>query len=162
MNKRIVYFLLIINVLVMNACTDQSKAIVEKLPGIDIPLTEFNTKFRLQAWSGEPQFYKAGDSLDFAIDNLSNETIYFSSDFGAKIFKKQNSGWEPVLNGMGYPEVENILFTSAVNPTGLVLSVFPDTNELNTSAIYRIVAIGHVENKPNEQIGAYIDVRYEP
>lgn len=135
---------------------------VEKLPGVDIPLQEMNSKILLEPNPGMPQVHKNGDTLVFLIRNLSSSTISFDQDFGVKIFQKEGTTWKTVENNWGYPEGENILPTTAVSRTGLALFVFPDLGDLKDSTNVRIIAIGHVKDKPDEQVGAYIDVLYNP
>jgi len=162
MKKRIVYFLFIIGVCIIGACSSKSDSDAEKLPGIHVPVSEMNSEIRLEPDPGMPQEHKNGETLGFLVRNQSSSTISFSQDFGIKIFKKQGAIWESVENRWGYPEGENILPTTKESPVGLAFFVLPDLDGLNESTDVRIVIIGHFTDKPTEQVGAYIDVLYEP
>jgi hypothetical protein len=162
MNRKIAYLLIMIGVLITNACTPNSTNVAEKMPGIDIPLTEFNTKVVMLNFPDNPPAYKDGDLFIFLIKNRSADEIIFAQDYGSKVFKKQGTLWLPLENEMGYADGENFLPTNKADPTGLVFSAFPELSDLQSSAIIRIAIVGRVKNNPTEQVGAYIDVQYHP
>lgn len=162
MRKIIVFLLLLLGVLVFSSCQSKSNSNSEKLPGIDIPLSEMNSKIRLEPDPGMPQVHKNGETLGFLIRNQSSSTISFGKDFGIKIFKKQGAAWILVENMNGYPEGANILPTTKESPVGLAFFVTPNLEGLNESTNVRIVVIGYVTNKSAEQVGGYIDVLYKP
>ena len=157
-----IYSLLIIGALIIVSCSLKSEQDVEKLPGIDIPVSEMNLKIALEPDPGMPRVHKNGEPLGFLIRNRSSSTISFDQDFGIMIFKKRGSAWEPVENKWGYPEGENILPPAAEDPTGLGLFVFPDIGVIDETTDVRIVVVGHQKDRPTEQVDAYYDVQYEP
>jgi len=161
MNKRVAYVLILICIFAISGCMSKSEKEEEKLPEIDIPLTEFNTKVWLEAIPGMPRVHKKGESLVFLVRNRSTNSIIFTQDFGVKIFLKQDATWKPIGNNWGYPEGENILLPSDIDPTGLGLSVFPDIGEIDELTSVRIAIIGQVKDR-SEQVGAYVDVQYIP
>lgn len=157
-----VYLLLMLTALIIVSCSNMSEQGVKKLPGIDIPVSKMNREITMEADPGMLQVHKNGEILGFLIRNRTANTISFSQNFGVKIFKKQGADWESVEDKMGYPEGENILPTNTTDPTGLAFFVLPDLEDIDESTNVRIVIIGHITNKPTEQVGAYIDILYEP
>lgn len=157
-----IYLLLIFGALVIVSCSSKSEKDVEKLPGIDVPINAMNLKIVLEPDPGMPRVHKNGETLGFLIRNRSFNRISFDQDFGIKIFKKQGTTWKSVENKWRYPEGENILPTTAEDPTGLALFVFPAVEGLQESTDVRIVIVGQTKDKPTEQVGAYIDVLYKP
>lgn len=157
-----VYMLLMLAALIIVSCSNMSEQDVKKLPGIDILVSSMNTEITMEPDPGMLQVHKEGEILGFLIRNRTANTISFSQNFGVKIFKKHGAVWEQVEDKMGYPEGENILPTNTTDPTGLALFVYPDLEDIKDFTDVRIVVVGHLQDKPSEQVGAYIDVRYEP
>ena len=162
MNKLNICLLLIIGALLISSCSSHIDRDAEKLPGIDVPLKTLNQKMDLLIYPGMQATHKNGEMLAFLIRNKSNETIIFNHDFGSLIFIKKDGEWKQIENKSGYPEGKNILPTFDDDPTGLVLTVLPEVGDLTAEATARILVIGHVIDRPAEQVGAYIDVQYEP
>ena len=162
MNKRYICKFLIIGVFLISSCSSRIDHDAEKLPGIDVPLKILNQKIELLIYPGMQVTHKNGEMLAFLIRNKSKEAIIFNHDFGSLIFIKKDGKWKQIENKSGYPEGKNILPTFDDDPTGLVLTIMPEVGELTTEATARILVIGHVIDRPAEQVGAYIDVQYEP
>lgn len=162
MKNVIVSMLLIIVVFAVSSCAGNSTKDAEKMPGIDIPISEMNSKIRLEPYPGMPSVHKSGSSLTFVIRNHSSNAISFEPDFGINIFQQQGTTWEPVENKWSYPEENNILLTSKKNPIGLFMFAYPGMDDVKEVTTVRIVIIGHIVDRPDEQVGAYYDVKYEP
>lgn len=162
MKKKIFFFLLLFSVLSLSACTAKSTSTVENMPGIDIPIAELNTKVFMLNYPDNPSTYKNGDILNFQIKNRSTNTIVFDQNYGTKIFLRDGTEWKLIENLMGYPDAENLLPTNETYPPGFNIFVLPDVGDLKGSTTVRIVVIGHVKDRPAEQVGAYIDVKYIP
>lgn len=162
MNKRVIFLLIIIGFITISSCQKTSAKGDENFPGVDVPNEELNQKFELLSYPGMPEFHKNGEMLAFLVRNKSNESIIFNQDFGLLVLLKQGSNWKQVENKWGYPEGEIILPPYARDPTGLVLTVMPELGSLQEETTVRIIAIGRIKDKPDEQVGAYIDVMYEP
>jgi hypothetical protein len=160
MKKYIFSCLLIFVLFLMSSCAGQKKS--ETMPGIDIPLAEYNTKIVITLWPGTPNSFQNGDSTDLVLNNQSGNTIIFPQDYGIKVFEKQTQGWIPIENNYGYPEGENTLQTSTINPGGLAFGAAPSDPNLKSPATVRVVVIGHLQDKPDEAVGAFIDVEINP
>ncbi len=161
MKKKMTYILILICIFAIAGCTSKNEIDGERLPGIDIPINEFNTMVWLEAVPGMTQVHKDGESLTFLVRNGSKNSITFAQDFSVKIFIKEDTTWKPIENTWGYPEGENILPPSDIDPTGMGLSVMPDVGEIDELTTVRIAIIGQLENKP-EPVGAFIDIQYSP
>jgi|WetSurMetagenome_2_1015567.scaffolds.fasta_scaffold48106_1 hypothetical protein len=160
MKKCFVSCLIILVFLLMSSCT--SRETIEAMPGIDIPLAEYNTKFVITLWPGTPNAIKNGGIASLVLHNQSGISFVFSNDYGVKIFEKQSQGWKPVENRFEYPNVKYLLQTSTGNPGGLAFEASPFDPELKSPATVRIILIGHVKDKPDETVGAFIDMEINP
>lgn len=161
MNKKAI-LLILMGFFLISSCQKLSTKGEEEMPGVDVPLKTLNQKIELLIYPGMQVTHKNGEMLAFLIRNKSKEAIIFNHDFGSLIFIKKDGKWKQIENKSGYPEGKNILPTFDDDPTGLVLTIMPEVGELTTEATARILIIGHVIDRPAEQVGAYIDVQYEP
>lgn len=168
--RRILSIILICFLIVVAAsCSEQKvtkQPFIQKdektLPGIDIPLSNYNTAIKLIRYPGESMSIKNGDAPGLIIVNYSNDRIVFAKDFGVKIFGKRDEDWLFVENKMGYAEAEYLLETNKANPAGLTLDVLPLLPENKGPTLIRVVVVGHVEGKPSEKVGAFIDLPVNP
>jgi hypothetical protein len=134
----------------------------ESLPGIDIPLSDYNTKIKLVLYPGESTPVKNGYPAGLIIVNMSDDRLIFPPDFGVKIFEKRDEGWPLVENNMSYGEGDYLMETNRINPAGLSLDIIPFLQEIKSPVEIRIVVVGHVEGKPSEKVGAFIDLPVSP
>ena len=161
LNFRLLLIPLITILTMVPACSVDVGSKEEYLPGIEIPLSEMNTKIRLEIYPGMPDAFTKDEDLLFLVYNNSTSEIVFPKDFGIEVLIHQDNKCNMLTNNWGYPEGENILFPSNVYPGGLPFSVYPDMSSFNKPATVRIVVIGNdIEN--NDLVAAFIDVKYEP
>jgi hypothetical protein len=163
MKKGLLFLLILIVIFMTSTCSSKrGESNVDELPDIDIPISNFNSQIVLEINPGLPQEHKNGDILVYIIRNRSSNPIIFEQDFGVKIFKKEGAVWKSVKNKWGYPEGENYLPTNSESRTGLGFSLMPDLEGITDVTYVRIVIIGHVKDKPSEQVGAFSDVLFSP
>lgn len=161
MNIRFLCFSLLLMLMVTTSCSNIRIDKEEELPGIDVQLSEMNTKIGIEIYPGMPDVFHHEEDLTLLIKNHSPNTIVFPQDFGVKIFVRQGTEWQTIANNWGYPEGTNILPPDAVDPSGLLFFVYPDMSGTSNPAFVRIVVIGKVEGDGNK-VGAFIDIQYRP
>ncbi len=145
----------------IQSCSMSGESKEEFLPGIEIPLSEMNTKVRLEIYPGMPDVFTKDEDLLFLIYNNSSNAIIFPKDFGVNVLIQQGDKWSLLTNNWGYPEGTNTLFPNDVYPGGLSFYVFPDMSGISDPVTVRIVVIGN-EIDSNDLVAAFIDVKYEP
>ena len=133
-----------------------------KFLGVNVPIDEMNTVFRIEDTPVMANTHKNNDLLTFQLVNLSDISVVFPGDFGIKIFIKGDEGWILVENNFHYPSEENTLLTHDLFPPGLVVDLSPSVRNLQKSETIRIILVGHKANFPNELVGAYIDTLLLP
>lgn len=134
----------------------------ESLPDIDIPLSEMNHDIELVPDPGGSTIPKNDDFYGFQVRNLSDQVIVFQGDYGIKLYIKKEGKWEKIENRLHYPDGEVILPLTKDFPLGQYVTIIPYILDLNQKVTLRTVVIGHLENKPNQSIGAYTDIILNP
>ena len=133
-----------------------------KLPGINISISEMNIAFRIDDPPAVKNSHKNDEILTLQAKNLSDIPIIFPGDLGLKIFRKQDKDWIRVDNLMHSPVGEITLATNNDFPPGVVVMVIPYIPTIQTPETIRIVLVGHKSDSPSDLVGAYIDILLSP
>jgi len=134
------------------------------MPNIGIPLEENNKYFLLEV-PAEINQYKTNAPVGISIKILSEDSILFPPNYGARIFQLKNQKWVELTNLVKYQEGD-ILLQSSENPFdwGFTI-VFPDIADIHEPAKVRVVLIGHIvrDGKATDDlVGSYVDVNLKP
>ncbi len=134
------------------------------MPGIEIPIEDYNSKISIIPFPGLENSNRNGDSMTFLVINPSNQSYVFPFDYGIKIFQKKGANWEAVENHFSYggEELQFILAPQKESPTGMLIGLVPYIPDLQELTNIRVVVVGHIEDDPNQLVGAYIDVALKP
>jgi hypothetical protein len=97
------------------------------------------------------------------IENKSDDSIKFPTDFGIKIYQYQENEaqWSEVENQMSYHGDGIVLFSQGDGDWSYLDTVKPKLPYSETPVKVRIVVSGN-SLQYNEPIGAYLDVMLEP
>src|SRR5574340_1109861 len=137
----------------------------EKLPGIDMPLTEMNNELHLSA-PPEINTFTFDDNLSVAMINSSDKPIILPKDFGVHLFRSVDGKWEAVENRIEYPFGEQRVYPRNGHPENVRLVTVAPFVLTEQPVVIRVVVIGNyydeVSRENGEQVGAYIDVTLNP
>jgi hypothetical protein len=159
-NWKSLFFICLV-ILFLFGCGKNSE-VSKKFPGIDLPLSQFNSEVAIIEDPGTQGPYKNGEMLFFIIENRSSQEYIFSNDMGVKIFQEQNGSWVTIENPVFYTEESKYLLTQDEYPAGLTLVVTPYIPDLVEPTIIRIAIQGQYAEKPGKLVGAYIDIQLNP
>lgn len=164
MIQRIPLSMLIILLLFSTACSLRNSSTSEKLPGIDIPVEEMNTKARLYAPKEANQFKKNGTLVNVVLENLTNTPIDLPPDHGVRLFTKQDNKWIPIQNDLDYSTGDiRVLPKAQMTYGGLIIPTNPVISDSQSfTTMLRIVVIGMLEGSSKQQVAAYIDINLSP
>lgn len=161
--KKVLWLLLSFLILFgLSSCGMPNSSDNEQLPGIDLPITEYNQKVVLQDNAEFLNTYKLGSVFVLEINNQSKDEIIFPPDFGLKIFIREQGNWSEVENRTDFADYDNLLLTNSEWPSGLDLVFMPYIADLDASTNIRVTIVGHVKDKPDELVGAFIDLPLKP
>jgi hypothetical protein len=150
-------YLLLIFVLLLASCAGQQKPTELKMPDINIALDQMNKIITIEPALGMMDTFKFAGILQLNLNNLSDRPVIFSSDFGVKIFMKQDTNWISIKNTFGYSDSSNEVPPQKNYALGTVVDVAPLFPSTSASKTIRIVVLGHVQGT-NQLVGAYIDI----
>ena len=151
-------YLLIICILLLTSCTRQQIPLGSKMPGIDLTLDQMNKEIKLEPTTGMMDTFEFDGVLELDLENISDQSIVFPSDFGVKIFMKQGVDWIPIKNRFEYSDSTMILPPQKDYSFGPIVDVLPLLPSPSTSGTtIRIVVIGNVQGT-GKAVGAYIDI----
>jgi hypothetical protein len=105
---------------------------------------------------------KNGYPVILLILNQSNYSVVFPEDYGLKLFVEEGNDWRELKYEYWFGEEQYVLKTRDINPSGLLLPVFPFVQELKESVRVRIQVTGYVEGQQDCIASAYIDLDLEP
>lgn len=135
----------------------------EKLPGIDIPISDMNHEMQLiPNPGGGNKVPRNKSSYLFQIKNLSTEVIVFSGDFGKKLFMKKGKNWVEVEDMLDSPDVVMQLLIDKEDHSGQVFGIMPFIDQLDHSVTLRVVIVGHLTDQSGRLVGAYTDITLNP
>jgi hypothetical protein len=132
------------------------------MPGINIPAENMNSIIKLTNPDSLLNSYKNEQRLSLYITNTSDQTIIFSGDFGVKVFAWIKGNWVTISNEMEYPDTAAYLLPEDVFPPGMVFSVIPRIENMNTKTHLRVVIVGKSSNDPSQKYGSFIDLLISP
>ena len=148
-------YLLAIGILLLVSCATQQGSPELKMTGVSIPINQMNNEIKLSTTLGMMETFKDTGVLELNLDNLSDNPITFSPDFGTKIFIQQGSNWTPIKNTFGYSDSGSVLPPKKDYALGTIVAVMPLLPSPSITSTIRIVVIGSLQGK---DVGAYLDI----
>ena len=134
----------------------------EMMPGINIPVDEMNTDFRLYSDITSMNSFRNGEYILLDLRNISENALVFPYDLNIKIFYWHTDQWKLVENQLGYPTRDLILLTEEEFKPGLNVGMMPFIPDMKEKTTIRIVVVGSVEDHPKDEVAAYLDVVLKP
>jgi hypothetical protein len=131
------------------------------MPNMNVRTNNWNTSIKLIDDPALSNSHKNGELLILRVENLSETSVVFPTDFGIRLLVMEGEKWVSVQNNFYYTG-SNLLPTKNSYPLGLIVSAAPYISNLSSSTNIRLVIIGHAENNDNEPLGAYLDVMINP
>ena len=118
-----------------------------------------NTKIQFQNPKIE---FQIGEDVDLLLQNNTNETIVFPTDYGIHILHFENEDWTEIINTLTYLPPGDVYLhpNSSDNPGVLIISLNPDIENNGEEVVLRIVVLGLTSN--GNQVGAFLDVTLLP
>jgi hypothetical protein len=116
-----------------------------------------NKEIKLGPALGMMQTFKYIGVLELNLDNLSDNPITFSPNFGSMIFIQQNTNWNPIKNTFGYSDSGSVLPPKKDYSLGTIVDVMPLIPSHPMSTTIRIIVLGNIEGT-GKAVGAYIDI----
>jgi hypothetical protein len=146
------------------SCADTRIAFDGTFPGIDLPISEMNTRIRLTA----PEYvnsFTIGDTIAIEVDNLSDTPVEIVLDKDIKVFTKQGNGWTEIENYYFYSgTISQVPVKSPETPVGIGFPIKPAIGG-DEPVVIRVIVIGTVykNGKPTSiRTGAYLDLTLYP
>ena len=116
----------------------------EAFPDVGIPAGEMNEKIVVLAPEATNNF-QTTESIDLAIEVISDDQILFGYDYGARMFIFEKGEWVEVPNFVNYPDGKVLLTNSQNDPFKrgytFVSPIFSDSSKPVT---LRIIVIGNI------------------
>lgn len=156
------FFLFVVASLLCGSCASKPEAASEPPMGLEVPLKDMNTGICLQNDPGLENTYKNRRLLTFWVDNCSEKVIVFPGDFGIKIYYLEDDQWKQAKNGLANPTNEIYIKPCKEQWPRQVAASIPYIPDLKEPTKIRVVVIGHVKDRPEEKIGAYVDIELLP
>ena len=155
--------LILLILLFFSACQNSQKEKAFRAKYQDVPMN-----VELQFWKPTEKFV-FGELFSLELENFSTEKIVFSFDHDVTILTFERGEWIEILNNAIYfpPDIDSQISPKGPDLPGVIsIGLSPQINR-NTSAPVeiRIVVVGYFyrnDEKTDDKIGAYIDVRLEP
>ena len=164
MNKFLIFWGMVGFCLSISACGVSGNHPDKALQGIDLPIEDFNDRFRLHLRDIGKNDHKNGDMILLVVENLYDEPIFHNQQQDTKLFASRNGEWVPIENGLIYGSGtrEISIFPQAEQIGRFVTGVIPIAGDASPIVI-RIVLLGRLEKEGSDQIvGAYLDVTLAP
>ena len=134
----------------------------EMMPGINIPVDEMNTDFRISSDINFGNSFRNGKDITLQARNISENAIVFPYDLNIKIFFKDADEWKLVENQLEYPRRNLILLPEEEFKPGLFVGMVPYIPDMKEKTTIRIVVVGSVKDHPEDEVAAYLDVVLKP
>ncbi len=128
------------------------------LEGVAIPVEAMNVEFQLYV-PPEANTFLMSDNLAVVAENLANEPIDFTSDYGIRVFQLDGDRWVPIENAFGYPTGDNILLPKPDEFLGGALVVLRPALAEAQPTIVRVVLVGLLGDK---EVAAFTDITLKP
>ena len=166
--SRLAYFLnlfcLPLFVITICGCANNDVNNQERHIATLMPCNDINRSILLSIYPYCPDAKLAiGFPICILIENKSDDSIKFPTDFGIKIYQYQENEaqWSEVENQMSYHGDGIVLFSQGDGDWSYLDTVKPKLPYSETPVKVRIVVSGN-SLQYNEPIGAYLDVMLEP
>jgi hypothetical protein len=115
-------------------------------PDIGIPAKNLNSHLKINSPS-EISLLQGEKCFFVIVENIANSTITIEPDLDVKIFRKTNSGWESIQNGMSYTKLKWPVPIKESNMPNIVpVDICPVLHDFQEPTLLRIVIIGTPEN----------------
>lgn len=161
--------IIIISFLLLSSCMKMETIPNHSSPEVGIPLEEMNKKLSISSPRGLGNSLLNGDDLELVVDNKSDHPVWFTDDYGVRIFIYIDNEWMEIEDKMSYEtgeQYEFMLPPSHGDPFEMgASSMVPYQHNLKKTVPLRVIIIGRVvENKKVTQqaTAAYIDLILKP
>ena len=135
--------------LILFACKSSGSALPNQILSLSVSEDNWN------------RYIKLIDVLILRLENLSDTTMVFPTDFGIQVLTPSDNIWKVFPNNLSYTG-SNILMTKSSDPSGLIVPSFPYSSGLSSSTPIRIIIVGQKEDDEKTPVGAYFDMLLKP
>ena len=146
------------------SCADTRIAFDGTFHGIDLPISEMNTRIRLTA-SEYTNSFTIGNTIELDVDNYSNTPVEIVLDKDIKVFTKQGNGWTEIENYDHYSgTIQQVPVKSPDTPFGIAFPLDPVIGG-DKPVVIRVIVIGTVykNGEPTSiRTGAHLDLTLYP
>ena len=155
--------LILLILLLLSACQNLQKDDAFRAKYQDVPMNA-----ELQFWKPTDKFV-VGELLSLELENFSTEKIVFSFEDDVTILTFESGEWVEVNNDANYypPNVYRQISPKGEDSPGIISIGLSPQISSNTRAPVeiRVVVVGYLyrgDEKTDDKIGAYIDIKLEP
>jgi hypothetical protein len=149
-------------VLVVGCANTDNRNDLQDFPDIGIPVKNPNQVLKITIVEGISSL-KNNNRIIFLVENLSQSIISIEPGKDVKIFKKLDSGWEPVQNMIDYNQaVWPVMPKGGEIPNVYPIDVYPGLKDISDPMILRIVVIGKSDNFLAPTTVSFVDTLVNP